>query len=303
MNKNNTILAFLGHEMTDSDRTEFELQLQSDQELAAEVDTMRTVLEGIELAGEDKMRAQLQQMMSAAPPTRVVPMWSRPRFWAAAAALAGVVLSVWLLWRNPVSGPAPVAEIPAETAPVQPSPIPAVEPGAPVKDTPPSPPASPSRYLALAQEHYQTPSFSHLRGGDNAHPAVDSAYILMNQKNWAKAIEWIKKHPMGTQSDVLLAHAYMSMRQYKRAQILFSSIVNRDEMPWSEESQYYLLLCYLARYETEQAQFEALAPEILSDPGHPDYERVKKLFLDVGNNDLQIVNYPTIDINDLIIKK
>lgn len=291
--------------MTDSDRTEFELQLQSNPQLAAEVETMRTILEGIELAGEDQMRVQLQQIMSAPPHIApVVSFWQRPRYWAAAAALAGMVLSVWLLWQNPVSTPAPVADVPATTAPVQSAPTPAAaQPSAPEKDKPATSVKSPSRYLALAQSHYQTPSFSNLRSGNNARSAVDSAYLLMNQKNWAKATEWIKKNPSGTQSDVLLAHAYMSMRQYNRAQNLFASIVNRGEMPWSEESQYYLLLCYLARYETEQAKFEALAREILSDPGHPDYERVKKLFLDLGNNDLQIVNYPTIDINDLIIKK
>lgn len=279
MDIQDTILAFLSHEMTDSDRAEFELQLQSDPELAAQTDTMRTLLKGIELAGEDKMRVQLQQIMSATSQTpSVVTFWHRPRFWAAAAALAGMLLSVWLLVRNPVSDMAPVAAIPDTPTPASTLPAPAAESAAPPvqgKSIPSA--ATPSRYRALAQANYHTPAFSHLRGGDNTRSALDTAYLFMHQKNWSKAVEWITQNPAGTQSDVVLAHAYMSMRQYTRAQVLFSSIVNRGEMPWSEESQYYLLLCYLARYDTEQAKFEALSREILSDPGHPDYEKVLDL--------------------------
>lgn len=281
MNKKNVILDFLRHEMSEAERDSFDLQLQSDQELAAEVDTVRTILEGVELAGEDKMRAQLQQIMSATPQVApVVSLWQRPRYWAAAAALAGMLLSVWLLWKSPASDHTPVAQVPEVSAPVQLPPAPVTEPSTPEKTNTTTPSATPSRYLALAQSHYHTPSFSHLRGSDN----VDSAYVFMNQKNWAKAVDWIKKNPSGTPSDVLLAHAYMSMHQYARAQPLFTSIVNRGEMPWSEESQYYLLLCYLARYDTEKAKFAALSREILSDPGHPDYEKVKNL--DVITNSL-----------------
>jgi hypothetical protein len=138
------------------------------------------------------------------------------------------------------------------------------------------------RYLALAETHYTAPSLSLVRGGAEG---IDSALVLYGAHDYAACIRWLSGHkwsgPLQWKSEWIQAHAHFELKQYNAALKLFESLTRQGVMPYSEESEFYLLLCYVAKYDKNKAAFDSLAQKILADKGHPQYAQTVRLVAEV----------------------
>lgn len=283
MDNLDAILAYLEGEMTVAEVAAFEQRMAAEPELAAQVAEMRDLVAGIHASGEEKMRANLRDITRqpiAAEKSRT----SGRLKWLLLAVLLGVGAFFW--WNKqaePVAPPAP------------PTPPPVVHPMA-NEDSPnttaPEKPAPANdaeqnkrRYLALAESHYATPSFSGMRNADPGRAPLDTALMLFRVKKYAETINWVNTHQFDAKwqpdANELRAHAYLSTHRYAQARKAFEAIVAAGQMPYAESAEYYLLLCYLADYQSFKPKFDALLQKILKDSGHPDWERAKKLRADM----------------------
>jgi hypothetical protein len=137
-------------------------------------------------------------------------------------------------------------------------------------------------YVALAESAYETPSFATGRGEKElAEQLLDSAATHLRKKEFTKALEVLKSSIFNendvTKSKVMRAHSFFGLKDYKASLALFQAICDSKIMPYAEESEYYLLLCYLTQYSSEKDKYEVLKQKILLDTEHPAHEKVRLL--------------------------
>ena len=137
-------------------------------------------------------------------------------------------------------------------------------------------------YLALAEANYTMPSFAGGRGEKElVEQLIDSAATHLRKKEFAKAIEVLENDIFNendvTKSKTMRGHAFFGLKNYKASLALFQAVCDSKIMPYSEDSEYYLLLCYLTQYRNEKTKYETLKQKILQDTEHPAHEKVKIL--------------------------
>jgi hypothetical protein len=137
-------------------------------------------------------------------------------------------------------------------------------------------------HIALAESAYNMPAFATGRGEKElAEHLVDSAATHLRKKEFSKALEVLNSAIFNendvTKSKVMRAHAFFGLKEYKASLSLFQAVCDSKIMPYAEESEYYLLLCYLTQYSSEKGKYEALKQKILLDTEHPAYQQVTKL--------------------------
>jgi hypothetical protein len=142
--------------------------------------------------------------------------------------------------------------------------------------------AAESNYIALAESAYNMPAFATGRGEKElAEQLLDSAATHLRKRAFSKALEVLNSPIFNendvTKSKVMRAHAFFGLKEYKTSLSLFQAVCDSKIMPYSEESEYYLLLCYLTQYSSEKGKYEALKQKILLDREHPAYEKVTKM--------------------------
>ena len=143
--------------------------------------------------------------------------------------------------------------------------------------------ANTTNYYAVVESNYETPNFSTLRSEntDAATEILDSAATLMRKKSLLQALSLLEMQhfaaPFSNKSDVMKAHIFLSTKQYSKSKTAFENIVKANIAPFAEESEYYLLLCYLADYQSNTINYVTLKAKILNDEGHPAFDKVKKI--------------------------
>ena len=212
-----------------------------------------------------------------------------------AAAIGGVLLVAALLWRltsnetNDMVNEPPKEETPAEP-PIEeiPPTLPTGEtevvetPEEPInnKTTPkpeikpstkPAPPQRKVDYLAFANDAYQIPAgfASGVRSGDVASeksPLLLAAEAL-DKGRYTEALKLLGPPADGDQSQVryFRGHAYFKTGKYQSAAGQFQYMADNELMPYHQESQWYLLLSYLAQLPKTEKEFKALAGELAAD--------------------------------------
>lgn len=305
---------YLKGRLSEEDRRVFESQIETDDELAAEVELHREL---IEATGDQEMidfRQQLDTIAEEVAPagkSRGRGLW---RTLLLAALLIVTGLTAWW-WMSPGAGSEEAAE--TETT---------VEEGTPSKERPSEeksqekkdvsqeekePAASQSseeqpiakentneetvapqsttdnQYLAMAKERYEPAAFSVTRDAGNEEEGASSESLFARagkayrDADLSEAIAILKKVDPGTPNYLeawqMLGHAYFQKGQYEAAGQAFQRVMESGYPTYAEEVAWERLLCYLAVGKTADPAFQQLFNELLNDSGHPDHKKALEL--------------------------
>lgn len=288
-----------------------EQRAATDADFAAELQLHRDILLGIELAGEERTKAQIaaadralaaQGFFDPAPPAgpSSAGAFLKKYGWAVfAVALFSVGAVLWLRRELPKpSLPPPsqlptepsagknVAENPASQPEVLPSPSGLPYPSVASPEKMPATPISASGpWLAMAQEAWSSPDYSGLRGGNEGTAAASSlsarAAVFFQKKDYVEAVALLKNVPPADPNYWLLSEMYAQAcflsGQTALAAERLRSIAASGQMPFAERAEWHLMLCCLADFPKGKAEFEQLVQRIGSDAGHPYTEAAKRL--------------------------
>jgi tetratricopeptide (TPR) repeat protein len=146
-------------------------------------------------------------------------------------------------------------------------------------NTPQTTETTDTHYLALAEEVYEEPSSSAIRGSSSANVLSDASDAFYD-KNYQKAIDLLKSVPntdaQYAKSLVITGHAYFKLKQYKKAIPAFQELIKIGK-PYSEDAEWYLILCYLADYSKNKSLVDLGLKAILSNALHPHYKQAEGL--------------------------
>ncbi len=294
---------YLLGKLSEADARMVERRAETDREFARELQLQKDILEGIELAGDEHMRAKIAGIDRALAqkgffgPDGQISTPDRSGFgaylyrfrWAAAATVL-LLLTAGLWWlfapetppqqasqqTHPATPPAlPKADAPPETTPTVP-----IAETAPA--TPRRQPKAASPYLALARSEWSTPDFSNLRAiARTTSDTLSQAVAAFQKKEYGKAIELLAPftpdYPNYWPASEVYAHACFLSGKTEAATWRFRQIADSGELPFSERADWYLLLCELTRFPEGKAAFEEQLNKILADPGHPYFEAAQGL--------------------------
>ncbi len=295
------IVDYLNGNMTPPQYSDFETLISKDAALATQVDEMRTILGGINQYGDEKMKLQIQLVDKNLEKAHFFEHKVKPRFnlslfnsntvrWLMAASVAGIVFATWFFLKpdapkdniavmpnkiehpNNINKPSGIDTLPNT--------IPHKNPQ--IKDnTHDLVVVGESKYRDLVASNYDIPNFAKLRSSNDTIMDLiylDSITTLMQKKDFQKAEILLKNHRFSDQYQsyvlTLKGHICMKRNAYKEAEKLFEQSVLSGILPYSEENEYYLLLCYLADFEHKSNKFGPLSKKIIQDDGHPAHDKV-----------------------------
>jgi Anaphase-promoting complex, cyclosome, subunit 3 len=134
-------------------------------------------------------------------------------------------------------------------------------------------------YETLAETAYQEPSLTTLRGS-NPSDALSEASDAFSEKKYQKAIDALKNVPTAdaqyAKSRVITAHAYFKLKQYEKAIPAFKELIKIGK-PYSEDAQWYLILCYLTNHSNNKSAIDTNLKSILSDSLHLHFDDAQTL--------------------------
>jgi tetratricopeptide (TPR) repeat protein len=294
------IIDYLNGNMTPPQYSDFETLISNDSALAAQVDEMRTILGGINQYGHEKVKLQIQSVDKNLEEAHFFEHKVKPRFnlslfnsntvrWLMAASVAGIVFATWFFLKpntpkdniavtpNKVENPNTVNT--PRVIDTLPKTVPHKNPQ--IKDnTQDLAVVEGSKYRDLVASSYEIPSFAKLRSSNDTVMDLiylDSITTLMQKKDFQKAETLLKNHRFSDQYQsyvlTLKGHICMKRSAYKEAEKLFEQSISLGVLPYSEENEYYLLLCYVSDFEHKINKFGPLSKKIIQDEGHPAHDK------------------------------
>jgi hypothetical protein len=141
-------------------------------------------------------------------------------------------------------------------------------------------------YAQISQKYYERPTslFGSLRSGegDDKEQNFDLAVLKFSQNDLKGALRIIEKED-GKESKVIFLKAclFFEMKKYKQAAGQFEKIANDELSPFYEETNWYLMLSYLAGLPSDKQKFDAVSKKILNSPDNYYYEKTKELIGEV----------------------
>jgi tetratricopeptide (TPR) repeat protein len=142
-----------------------------------------------------------------------------------------------------------------------------------------TPETTDTQYMALVEEVYKEPSSSAIRGSSSNNTLSDASDAFYD-KNYQKAIDLVKNVPntdaQYAKSLVITGHAYFKLKQYKKAIPAFQDLIKIGK-PYSEDAEWYLILCYLTDYSKNKSTIDLGLKAILSNALHPHYKQAEGL--------------------------
>jgi len=141
-------------------------------------------------------------------------------------------------------------------------------------------------YAEISEKYYERPSslFGSLRSGDgdDKKQNFDLAVLKFSQNDLKGALRIIEKED-GKESKVIFLKAclFFEMKKYKQAAGQFEKIADDELSPFYEETNWYLVLSYLAGLPADKSKFDAVIKKILNNPDNYYYEKTKLVIRDV----------------------
>lgn len=276
-----------------------EQRAETDAAFARELQLQSDIFMGIELYGEEKIKAAIagvDKSLEAGgffehrPPAA---RWGRGTFKhpyrisAAVIVLLCLGLGVWW-WATrkpvpPAAAHSPVAATPSPAAATETA-IPRAAPAEPKTAHRQAEPGQASAYLKLARAEWASPDFSNLRAAETAAPTLlTRSTAAFQQKDYAAVIRMLA--PVGPDDpnywpvSEMYAHACFLDGKTAPAAERFRQIAGSGQLPFSERAEWYLLLCRLADWPRGKTEFDALLQKIRSDEGHPYFKKAEALKL------------------------
>lgn len=295
----NLIDDYLLGKLNNTEARAVEMRAADDPEFAKELQLQRDMLKGIELYGDEHIKAKiaaLDQSLAASgffnpQPSARNPQPSNLSRWAMAASTI-LLLSVGLWWmlKTTSDTSSPKANKAAPVIQTQPETLPAPDSASPVAQSLPDigkpkslmPPQPDVKRLALARSNWLAPDFPNIRTAKESNPTLGArAAVAFQQKQYDTVIQLLEpirlENPNYWPLSEMLAHAYFLSGKTEAAWHRFQRIALSGQLPYSERAEWFLLLCDLANFPQGKAQFEVLLKKICADEGHPYYEAAQKL--------------------------
>ena len=149
-----------------------------------------------------------------------------------------------------------------------------------VQDNTPSTTETEDKYFTeVAEEAYTVPSETTVRG-NSPEDALSQASDAFSEKAYQKAIDLaqtvLPSNALFAPSLVIKAHAYFKLKQYQKAETAFQELIKIGK-PYSEDAEWYIILCYLTDYAQHKNAIQTRLNKILSDSGHPYFEKAQKI--------------------------
>jgi tetratricopeptide (TPR) repeat protein len=134
-------------------------------------------------------------------------------------------------------------------------------------------------FTDLAEAAYIVPSET-LTRGDNPADALSQASDAFAEKAYQKAIDLtqtvLPSDKLFPQSLFIKAHGYFKLKQYEKAGAVFQELM-RIGKPYSEDAEWYIVLCYLTDYARHKNAVQTSINKILSDSEHPHVKEAKDI--------------------------
>jgi tetratricopeptide (TPR) repeat protein len=134
-------------------------------------------------------------------------------------------------------------------------------------------------YMTYAENLYKEPSLSTLRGS-NPNTLLLEANDAFIDKDYQKVVAILKDieplDPQYAETKVILAHSYFKLKQYEKAQLIFKELIKTGN-PYTEDAEWFLLLCYLTNFSKNKKNIDINLQNILKDSLHKHYNQAQEL--------------------------
>ncbi len=282
------IEAYLSGTLSPEEQTAFETEMSADPDLRERVDWQRLERDAMEVLAEDDLRRDLARWQAELPKAGKLLSPSSPiRLIFFVVLMLGLFVAAWLWWPRPATQPTDIPPTQRDT--LAPLPVPTdAEKGKPIANEPALDKKSPPKHLALALKElgdgYKPDDQTLIRTAQEKvqkgrASSFQNGLTAYSEGDYQKAIVLLKQVPEDDstfiQANELLAHSFMKTEQYSRAVPVFRRVVATKAIPYSDRSQWYILLAYLADGQEESPEFKQGLQQLVDDKGH-DYQKKAK---------------------------
>lgn len=292
---------FLTGNMNEDEKKSFSEDLQKDSEFHNEFLVMKAEHEAMELLVADKLRSDFISWKNNPPVNpfeNVIPeKKSNKSNLKNTSWILGISMLIILVIYFLMPGQKKINDKPEHKSPTyKPSDFPIVKPDTSIeenrkiKNTQETQEKKPDpalfAYAEISKKYYERPStlFGSLRSGegDDKKENFDLAVLKFSQNDLKSALRIIEKED-GKESKVIFLKAclFFEMKKYKQAALQFEKIANDELSPFYEETNWYLMLSYLAGLPSDKPKFDAVSKKILNNPDNYYYEKAKLLIGEV----------------------
>ncbi len=316
MDQNSTydqIEAYLLHKMSNSERTKFERELATNQELAQQFKAQELEHKMMEALVEKDLRKDLKQWQTAedaivkTPPTEKnitapIPLYRRKSSWAIAASIL-LLVSAFFLFNKNIDNEPSIVDIEDQPKPPTEQPIKEVQPKEEIvtndspsiekedlveeapKNTQPKieklnpPPTTPTvNYIALADTYSDPIKFETNVRGTSDENTYKEALSYLDKGELNLGITKLSELLNTTPNDNIrynLALAYYQQKKFDQAIPFFSEVIS-NEYFHIDQAQWFLALAYLQVGAVDKAKEILLA--IKEDGDHPKFKEALGLW-------------------------
>lgn len=242
MNQQNNIdliEQYLSNELSDAERKELEAQLETDKDLANELDRRQTAHQMIDFMISESLRNQLKAL--EAEDSKVVSLASRTRRLYTLAIAASVIILIGAFFFLIPGGQSLSNQ-------------------------------------QLAMNYYEAPVFTMRSSGDETIEANLAAGLqALRDTDYRAAIQNLEQISPENDQYIMaryyLGHAHFLAREYTAAGNYFAEVINSNDIRYIEDAQWYALLSCLSQDQTCQEMLD----RILNDQNHLHYRQAQEL--------------------------
>lgn len=279
---------YLKGKYSPAERDTFEKTLETEPELAAELQLRRAEMAASEWLIASETRAKFQEWQPQNSSQRGVAGFTS-LLWLSGIA-AGLLLFAAILFIKQPAGPAASTENtppPTEQRLPQTAESPAVPPPvAVISEKQGRAPLPAKDYFALAKQLLPAPVLSNLRQNpaDSATSVYRQAELAFAAGDYQNTLNLLAKtdSTRWQSAAFLSAHALFRERRLDAAEKKFELLVVRDSRQYRYPAEWGLLMCRLAGLPEREKVFRNQLEDMLSKPQHPYFEQAKTLKMKIN---------------------
>lgn len=138
-------------------------------------------------------------------------------------------------------------------------------------------------YADIADDLYEKPDYltSTLKSSseNQSNTPFQKALNDYNKNNFTHALKELNTIKNSTQSNeiFLRANVLFELKKYKEAATEFEKLIHDELLPFYEDAQWYLLLCYTATLPKSKSQYEKILSQLLTQSDGYYFNKAKQL--------------------------
>lgn len=147
-------------------------------------------------------------------------------------------------------------------------------------DTEPAKETSRRRYIAMANDFYQPPEFSNIRGAADSDslPPLERAKRAFSRYDYRQVVKILRQPDPSVEQEAtyLRGHAFFKINNYAAAARDFRAVLQQESME-ADNASWYLMLSILADKGARDPGFQEQLKAITDDTEHPFNSKAKEL--------------------------